>query len=214
MDSIDAGIVEFSRIGDYVWNDTNADGVQNFGENGLAGVTVQLIDKLTNNVQRTFSTGTNGQYSFDKFMPGQYFVKYILPTDYKFTSANVGNDFTDSDVDGSNGPGTTAITYLSPGEDDRSWDAGAYKCAVVSGDVWYDLNKDGIYQDIENGINGLSIYLIDISSNAIVDVSITGPKPNTASDDGFYIFSCVKPGTYYVRFDRHRSCRKCTIPRN
>jgi len=202
IDSIDAGIVEFSRIGDYVWNDINGDGVQSFGENGLAGVTVQLIEKLTNNIQRTFITGTNGQYSFDEFMPGQYFVKYTLPSDYKFTSANIGNDFADSDVDGSNGLGTTAITYLSPGEDDRSWDAGAYKCAVVSGDVWYDLNKDGIYQDIENGINGLSIYLIDISSNAIVDVSITGPKPNTASDDGFYIFSCVKPGTYYVRFDR------------
>ena len=115
LDSIDAGIIEFSKIGDYIWNDTNADGVQNFGENGFAGVTVQLIDKLTNNVQRTFSTGTNGQYSFDKFMPGQYFVKYTLPSDYKFTSANIGNDFADSDVDGSNGLGTTAITYLSPG---------------------------------------------------------------------------------------------------
>ncbi len=202
IDSIDAGIIEFSRIGDYVWNDINGDGIQSFGENGLAGVTVQLIEKLTNNIQRTFITGTNGQYTFDKFMPGQYFVKYTLPSDYKFTSANIGNDFADSDVDGSNGLGTTATTFMSPGEDDRTMDAGAFKCAVVSGDVWYDLNKDGIYQDIENGINGLSVYLIDANSNTIVDVSETGPKPGTPSDDGFYSFSCVKSGSYYVRFDR------------
>ncbi len=201
-DTYDAGLVSFAKVGDYVWEDTNGDGIQGFGENALQGVTVTLYDKLTNTVQRTFITGTNGQYLFDRLMPGQYYVKFTLPTDYRFTTANSGSDVTDSDVDDSNGAGTTATIFLSPSEDDRTWDAGAYRCSMISGDVWYDLNKDGVYQDLENGINGLSVFLIDASTGLKVASAVSGPKPGTPSDDGYYKFQCVKPGRYYVSYDR------------
>ena len=135
-------------------------------------------------------------------MPGQYYVKFTLPTDYRFTTANSGSDVTDSDVDDSNGAGTTATIFLSPSEDDRTWDAGAYRCSMISGDVWYDLNKDGVYQDLENGINGLSVFLIDASTGLKVASAVSGPKPGTPSDDGYYKFQCVKPGRYYVSYDR------------
>ena len=62
-------------------------------------------------------------------------MKFTLPTDYRFTAANSGSDVTDSDVDDTNGAGTTATIFLSPTEDDRTWDAGAYRCSMISGDV-------------------------------------------------------------------------------
>jgi len=201
-DTYDAGLVSYAKVGDYVWEDTNGDGIQGFGENALQGVTVTLYDKLTNTVQRTFITGTNGQYLFDRLMPGQYYVKFTLLTDYRFTTANSGSDVTDSDVDNSNGAGTTATIFLSPSEEERTLDAGAYRCSMISGDVWYDLNKDGVYQDLENGINGLSVFLIDANTGLKVASAVSGPKPGTPSDDGYYKFQCVKPGRYYVSYDR------------
>ncbi|MBK7226354.1 MAG: DUF11 domain-containing protein [Saprospiraceae bacterium] len=158
--TVDAGFVELAAYGDFVWHDRDADGQQEFGEEGIGGVTVTLYDAATNQIVRTAITDNNGYYFFDKLMPMQYYAKYTRPAGYGDTYFNTGSDITDNDVDGSNGAGTNATTYLSPGETDRTWDYGLYKCSCISGDVWYDLNKDGIYQDIENGINGVSVYLV------------------------------------------------------
>ena len=68
-------------------------------------------------------------------MPMQYYAKYTRPAGYGDTYFNTGSDITDNDVDGSNGAGTNATTYLSPGETDRTWDYGLYKCSCISGDV-------------------------------------------------------------------------------
>ncbi|MBK7224392.1 MAG: DUF11 domain-containing protein [Saprospiraceae bacterium] len=201
--TVDAGFVELAAYGDYVWHDRDVDGQQEFGEEGIGGVTVTLYDAATNQIVRTGITDNNGYYFFDKLMPMQYYAKYTRPAGYGDTDFNIGSDVTDNDVDGSNGAGTNATTYLSPGETDRTWDYGVYKCSCISGEVWYDLNKDGIYQGIENGINGLSVYLVNAMTGAVVASTITGPKPGTPSDDGYYSFcSCLRPGMYYIRYDR------------
>ena len=198
----DAGLVELASYGDFVWHDKDADGVQEAGEEGVAGVTVILYDAATNQPVKTTITNNVGYYLFDKLMPQQYYAKYIAPGGWNITTPNVGSDVKDSDVDGSNGPGTNATTYLSPGENDLTWDLGLWKCACISGDVWYDLNQDGIYQDVENGINGLSVFIYDAMTRQIVARTITGPKPGTASDDGYYPCQCLRPGMYYVEFAR------------
>jgi len=74
-------------------------------------------------------------------------------------------------------------------------------CAVIKGKAWFDNNRDGISQSFENGINGLSVYLVDAMSGLIFDKTNTGIKPGVSSDDGYYIFPCVKPGMYYIKFD-------------
>jgi len=202
--TVDAGFVELSKYGDYVWHDRDVDGMQDSAEEGLAGYSVILYDANTNfEVKRTV-TNNQGKYLFEELMPTIYYAKFELnnPSDWRKTDVNVGPDFKDCDVDNSNGLNTTATTYLSPGEDDRTWDAGLWQCAVVSGDVWYDLNKDGIYQTIENGINGLTVYLVNANTHTIVERTITTAKPGTPSDDGYYVFPCVRPGNYFIRYDR------------
>jgi serine-aspartate repeat-containing protein C/D/E len=42
--SWDAGIFQRASLGDYVWEDTNADGIQDGTETGINGVTVTLFD--------------------------------------------------------------------------------------------------------------------------------------------------------------------------
>ena len=126
---IDAGLVIVSNasLGDYVWVDTNGDGVQNDGANsGLNGVTVNLLDAAGNTVATTTTmddgAGNAGYYLFDNLAPGTYSVAFVAPGGYTFTTQDQGgDDALDSDA---NAAGLTVQTTLVSGENDLSWDAG------------------------------------------------------------------------------------------
>ena len=51
-----------ASLGDYVWWDTDEDGIQDAGESGVSGVTVELIDPATNTVIDTTTTDGTGFY--------------------------------------------------------------------------------------------------------------------------------------------------------
>ncbi|MBK7233757.1 MAG: hypothetical protein IPH93_16225, partial [Saprospiraceae bacterium] len=198
----DAGLVELAKYGDFVWHDRNANGIQELGEEGIKDVLVTLYDADTGLPVKTTTTDASGFYLFEFIMPGNYYAKYDWHSMWNQTSSNVGSDIRDSDVDGSNGARTNATTYLSPGEDDRTWDLGLYKCVMIGGRVFLDIDKDGIFDQSENGINGLNVYLVDAMTNVVVASLRTAVNPATPSDDGYYKFACVKPGMYYVRYER------------
>ncbi|MBL0235051.1 MAG: T9SS type A sorting domain-containing protein [Saprospiraceae bacterium] len=95
----------------------------------------------------------------------------------------------------------TYTVYSSSGAVCTKYDTLYCPCAVITGEAWYDSNGDGIYQQIENGINGMLIQLVDAMTGKTVSTMETITRPGTSSDDGYYEFPCVKPGMYYIRFD-------------
>jgi len=108
----------------------------------------------------------------------------------------------DSDVDGSNGAGTTALITLGPGECElNKFDAGLYQCVNIGELVWFDYNENDRWDPSENGINGLKVELYRFVDGGFVyyDYTYTGHKPGTPSDDGYFKF-CAPPGKYYVKF--------------
>ncbi|HLO55671.1 MAG TPA: SdrD B-like domain-containing protein, partial [Saprospiraceae bacterium] len=196
----DAGLLILAAIGDFVWHDLNGDGIQSAGEPGIPGVQVNLYKGDGSFVGTTF-TNANGEYLFDFLYPGNYYLEFIDPAGYDKTFANTGNnDAKDSDIDGSNGPGTTKTTYLAPGERDMTWDAGYYICIPVGDLVWYDINKNDVWDTNENGINGLVVNLWRNQGGTWIlwETKYTGFKPGTPSDDGYFKF-CAPPGQYYVQ---------------
>jgi len=126
-------------------------------------------------------------------------VEYLTPTGYERTFSNRGSDVTDSDMDGGNGPGTTTTTMLIPGERDMTWDAGFYRCVPIGDLVWYDINKNDVWNTNENGINGLKVnlYRNHFGTWTIWEYKYTGHKPGTPSDDGYFMF-CAPPGEYFI----------------
>lgn len=52
------------RVGDLVWLDANHDGVQQRGERGVRGVSVELWKMPERALVRRVKTGGNGRYSF------------------------------------------------------------------------------------------------------------------------------------------------------
>ncbi len=60
-------------LGDLVWHDANVNGIQDQGEEGIAGVIVQLC--YDNNIVATTVTDANGHYLFEHLTDGDYGVK-------------------------------------------------------------------------------------------------------------------------------------------
>ena len=73
-DTIDFGFYLPPRysLGDRVWNDANGDGVQDFSEAGISGVTVTIAGP--SGYSASMTTGANGIYSFSGLLAGTYTV--------------------------------------------------------------------------------------------------------------------------------------------
>jgi lysophospholipase L1-like esterase len=106
--------------------DADGDGVEDAGEDGIAGVTVSLLQGGT--VIATDTTDANGGYGFAALDGGSYVVQFAAPpANHVFSPANVGSDATDSDVTNvqGSGAGRTATITLAAGGTVSNVDAGA-----------------------------------------------------------------------------------------
>ncbi|MDR3574547.1 MAG: SdrD B-like domain-containing protein, partial [Anaerolineaceae bacterium] len=133
----DAGLYQPPSLGDFVWVDKNANGLQDAGEPGLSGVTVNLLDSSGTTTLATATTDSSGKYSFTNLTPGNYFVQFVKPSGYLFSPYQQGSDASkDSNADTTSGK-TVQITLVS-GQNDTSWDAGLYQLAALGDFVWVD----------------------------------------------------------------------------
>lgn len=199
---LDAGIVfRKGKIGSYVWVDANGNGLQDAGESGLNGVTINLYNgsgTLLSTTTTATSNGQSGYYVFNNLNPGNYQVEFVLPSaEYGFTLKNAGADATKhSDADPATGQ--TSVFSLAQGEENLTVDAGLLRMPSVSvaGRVWLDANGNGVQDGNEDGINGIQVELYDehdlkISQTTTADQS--GVK-------GKYGFDDLLHGKYYVKF--------------
>jgi uncharacterized repeat protein (TIGR01451 family)/LPXTG-motif cell wall-anchored protein len=203
--TIDAGLVELVSVGDYVWWDTNRDGIQSEGELPVAGVTVNLLDAdgnpavLPGGAPVTTVTDENGFYSFNNLIGGvDYVVQFVKPENTTFTWMLEGEDSTvdsDADVDG-------LVPFTAPESGDNSLetpdeptlDAGLVKLVSVGDYVWYDVNRDGIQDEGEAPVPGVTVNLYDDETGELLATAVT-------DENGFYSFTDLWAGaTYTVEF--------------
>jgi hypothetical protein len=105
-------------IGNRVWLDENADGVQQSWEAGVGGVCVRLMDGISRNVLKEAVTDSNGYFAFEN--PNvDSIIQIIKPDSYQFTQQDIGDDDRDSDVDSN---GETKIFHADSSA--SFWDAG------------------------------------------------------------------------------------------
>ncbi|MCP3946322.1 SdrD B-like domain-containing protein, partial [Herbaspirillum sp.] len=70
--TVDAGMfspTEIAGLGDFVWQDTDEDGIQDVGEPGISDVTVNLRDADTDKLISTTTTDSSGYYGFTGLSP-------------------------------------------------------------------------------------------------------------------------------------------------
>lgn len=203
--TFDAGITTtpptgLASLGDYVWLDGDEDGVQDTNEVGVNGVLVELFDSNDQLIAAT-QTGNDpndnpGFYRFRNLPPDEYYVKFTGPSGYSFTQKDIGGDDTkDSDADST---GKTDNFTLAANDDLRDIDAGLTAQPGVGNYVWIDLNRDGVQQVSEVGLNGATVELFEDGNPTPVDTIVTAN--DITGNPGHYLFPNVDAGDYYVKF--------------
>lgn len=189
-DTLDAGMYQYASIGDQVWEDFDGDGVRDENETGIHGVTVELYDCF-GNLLATEVTDSNGSYQFTYVTPGDHYLGFLLPAGYLFSPQDQGTDDSmDNDADFITGQ--TVCTTLESQEEDNAWDAGMYQPASFGDLVWNDVNYNGLQDLGESGFPGVTVEFYDCFGSMIA---------TTVTDaNGFYMFTGLAPGEYYVDF--------------
>ena len=122
-------------VGDYVWLDSNRDGLQSAGEAPIAGVKVELKD-ASGAVVQTTTTNAAGYYSFQYLDAStEYTIVFTAPTGKLFTLENASGD-TSNDPTSDNGS--------APLDGTTGGDSDAIKAADgLTGSVTFTTPADG-----------------------------------------------------------------------
>ncbi|MEO0535467.1 MAG: SdrD B-like domain-containing protein [Cyanobacteria bacterium P01_A01_bin.123] len=213
---IDAGLTTTpptgqATLGDYVWLDANGDGIQDANETGVNGVSVMLYQSdgtFVGTTQTSNDTNGNpGYYIFQNLPPGDYYVEFNPPAGYNASPQSQGSDTAQdsdadpTDVDGTT-PGTQARTNpftLSAGQNETDIDFGIVPQPRIGDYVWIDLNRDGIQDGTEVGLNGVTVNLYEDGNLTPVDTIVTAD--DIQGNPGYYAFATGGlSGDYSIEF--------------
>ncbi len=184
--NISGGILPWARIGDFVWEDANEDGIQDNNEMPLVGFTVSLFDH-DGTFLRSIETNENGKYGFTEVTPGNYYLQIDAPS-YKPTESNVGGDMLDSDAELINNVIVTDIFPLYGGINNFRMDFGLIEKETI------EVNSDDQF-----GTTGANIVLtLDVFPNAHI---LTWTDDQQTHGDTYLIMRSVDNGPFEVLYE-------------
>ncbi|OLR27680.1 hypothetical protein BLD50_00345 [Bacillus cereus] len=169
-------------VGDLVWEDANKNGIQDVGEQGIEGITIELYSADGSKVGEQ-KTNQNGFYQFNALQEGDYFAHILIPHDqYKMVSTKrFGWD------------GWTNYFHIK-GDGDNKLDADVGLLSQkgrIGATIWEDANKNGKRDEGEPGISHVTLELYDIDGKKI--------KTAITDEKGYYQFTDIPNGYYYVK---------------
>ncbi len=193
------------RIGDTIWRDWNGNGVQDAGEEGIAGVTVKLYAADGTTLLATTTTDANGNYSFPGLVAGTYVVE-----------VNNGNPLPGTvqtgDPDQPGVPCTTCdnrhTVVLATDQQYLDADFG-YRptgSASIGDKVFEDISNNGLFDTgVDFGIPNVTVWLYEDSNNdGVIDAGDALVATTVSNVNGDYLFSNLAPGfNYLVKVDKN-----------
>ena len=202
--TLDVGVFLPASLGDLVFEDSNNNGIQDAGEEGIEGVLVELLDENMDSIDSDLSTSaieptttttlSDGTYAFTGLAPGTYFVQFEAPAGNGFTSQNqLADDTLDSDVDAD---GKSDSVTLVSGENNDTIDAGIVTITYGLGNLVYiDNNSNGFFDSADTRVGNVSLSLFS------VDDLLTPVQTTSTDSEGRYLFDGLPEGKYIVRVD-------------
>ena len=182
---------ETYSVSDRVWFDANANGFVDLGEQGIDGVSVNLLNS-DGDVVATVLTAADGTFSFDGVVPGNYTLEVA---DNKIRLL------------GLTGTSSAALafqtTVLVVASDVAATHFGYNVPGAIGDTVFSDGDGDGVQDPGEPGVGGVSVSLWrDTDANGVFESTIDALVTSTVTDAaGYYRFESLTGDTYFVSID-------------
>lgn len=109
---------------------------------------------------------------------------------YKVEDDNDDNDDNDNDNDDNDDDDDNPS---APGENEERY--------TISGMVWVDEDKNGEMKGTEERLQGIPVYLVDISTGTIAKDDNGNEMTAMTNDSGYYSLENVSQGSYMVAFE-------------
>ncbi len=197
-------VINAATIGDFFWNDINGDGIQQIGEFGVPGITVELLNNVGTVIAKT-TTNLDGFYRFTDVLPANYYVKFSnIPPGYQISLKDQGADDTkDSDIDIATG---ISNIFTVANNDVITHIDGAIRQVLFTGNssvgsyVWYDLDGDGIQDKDETGVPNVLVNLRNAGPDGTMLTGDDITNSTTTNALGQFMFNALPQGQYRVEF--------------
>lgn len=196
-------------VGDSVWVDSDRDGRQDIGEQGIQGVVVEVTGPGGGSVLDVHgapvgsaTTDANGTYTFVGLPVLTGGQSYTVTVD-RVASAGVLKPYVPTapgqgDHNGDSSEWSAASTGLTQdGDSDPTLDFGFVLKTYAIGDVtWTDTSGDGVQDSDEPVLPGVTVTLLDSAGNPV-----PGVGAQVTDGNGRYLFDRLPAGHYRMKFE-------------
>lgn len=158
-------------------------------------ITVELYSENNFNTPiRTTKSDINGFFIFDNIDLGNYFIKPIIPKNYKIIEKGAYSSINNN---------TLLSDKIFNDNENITIYIGLIKTFKVCGMVLYNPYNSPNYSNL-NGINNLSLNLLN-ESNEIISSTLT---TSILFINGYFEFTNLTPGTYKIALDNVKKYMK------
>ena len=193
-------VANTTTIAGTVWAENDRDGIYQTGDEAtVEGVAVTLYNE-DGSVSATTKTNKYGNYSFGSIAPNlKYYVEFSNGTStIRSYSPTLKGAASENNSRVNNNWCSDVFTAVYQKNSVNTVNCGVFVPSTMSGFVWDDSNRDGIYNNNETKLKNANITVLTDDGSAAYDVygnQVTGIKTDAS---GNYSISNLKPRQTYT----------------
>ncbi len=189
--SVASALYITSSIEGRVWLDDNNNGVMDDGEPGFENITITAKSKTNGEVYEA-TVAEDGAWIITQLPQDSYMLSAELPEDHLFAIYSLEGRDLRSIFTPYTGQKDSREYRLKNAEKLKNINIGVVKPASVQVKAFFDQNHNGIQEENEIGVSGITIEIIRDTTNKSISKGVT-------DENGIYSVPALRQNTYRIR---------------